>query len=938
MLVRAKVCLFLAACCCLNICSIAHAKSVYAISRHSDSTVKAFDIQDTGLELQYTGRFPNNGSGAIDLTVNDRDDIIFVSYDGVNILEAISTKTMEPVATETISGGTENEIAGLEYCHAYNLLLAAERYDASIRVLEYDPISKVFTKNVEVAMPDVDSGGILGLCLDEQEMRLYVSMSYEDTVVKYYDFDVQGDEISVTYQGDIPIEWDGDKIAVGIALYNNGAGTKYLYSSGYNHENPQEHPYVIRTSLTASNEVIDRLGVKIDPCTYVAGMDTDDETGYLYLTTLVGISSIRVYDPNQWTDDPNDCQYVQMFTDPDTSGPAGIAVGPNFFSPNQLFINKKQISPDPNTCVNPDTMVTYRTAFHQDQAEESNVVLREFLPEESIFVSADPNTGYYDSLAHTYSWDVGHLPALEPNGISDPNRYYEITIYVTNTAEPGGYIVNMAEVESDSSYAKDNVRTSICCWTLDGHIYVNHEATGHNSGVNWENAYRDLNDALNRSAGGCGSEVWVAEGVYSPGNSTSDTYQIPDNVEVYGGFEGTETSRDQRNWMAHQTILSGYIDEDSFGNSVQSETVVTMGNNTLLDGFMIQAGEYQGILGKNSDFTVRNCDLVDNEQIGIYSENGDLTVEWCEVANSGFQGLYHVGNSGTRAIIKNCRIYNNLKDGIYTSNSNLHIINSLIYQNGLAGDSDNPYYGVDLLNSHPDLLLCNNTIVSNMNGGVHAVGGNLPQILNCIIWNNADKQLAGFNADSAAFNSCIQDCNDINFNISVDPGFAYGKLSLGNTNYHLAYDSPCIDAGDGVTDVNDFDIDGQTRVYGDFVDIGADEAVSCDGVLTADDIYDSQDRNADGFVNYADFPRFSEAWLCHDPNDPSLTTDPNRIGDPNYVDPATISQWQLCWDPTCNLDNTSTSAYEIDMADLEFFWDEHWFWIACWKENEIFDW
>lgn len=932
--------MFLIACYCLNAYSVAHAKSVYAISRHSNSTVQAFHIMDSGIELEYTGQFPNNGSGAIDLAVNNSDNIIFSSYDGVNIIEAISTKTMERVATEIISGGTENEIAGLEFCQTYNLLLAAERYAQSIRVLEYDSDAGIFTRNIEIPMPEVESGGILGICMDEQEMRLYISQSSNATIVRYYDFEVQGDQINVTHEGNISIELDGQsKIAVGIALYNDGAGTKYLYSTGYNHENPQEHPYIIRTSLTASNEVIERFGVVMEPYTFVAGVDTDNETGYLYLTTLGAISSVRVYDPNQWTDDPNDCQFLQKITGSYIVGPAGIAVGPNLFAPNRLWIEKKQVSPNPNTCVNPDTFVTYRTAFHQGQKEEFNVVLKEFLPEESIFVSADPNTGFYDPAAHTYSWDVGYLPALDPNSPADPNLYCEITVYVTNTAEPGGSIMNIVEVESDSAYAKDTLQTTICCWTTDNLIYVNENAIGHNSGVNWTNAYRTLNDALNRAMMGCGTEIWVAQGVYSPGNAISETYSVPDNVEIYGGFKGDETDRSQRNWVAHPTILSGYIDIDSFGDDVQTNIVVTMGNNTLLDGFTVQAGEYRGIIGENVDFVVKNCILLDNDRIGIYSANGDLTVDWCEVKNSGFQGIYHIGDDNTQEVVSNCKIYDNQQDGIYTSNSNLHIINSLIYQNGLGSNPGNSYYGIKVLNPSPDSVLRNNTIVSNMNAGVHFTGENLPLLLNCIIWGNETKQLAGFDADTAAFNSCIQDCNDVpdHDNISTDPNFAYNPLGSANTNFHLAYNSPCVNAGDGVTDANEFDIDGEMRIYGDIVDIGADEAVACDGDLTEDDIYSPQDWDADGLINHTEFTRLSEKWLCHDPNDPSITTDPNRINDPNYADPDTMLQWRQCWDSKYNLDETLTSAYEIDLEDLEMFWDNYWLWIACWKENEFLD-
>ncbi|MBN2377599.1 MAG: hypothetical protein JXD22_14460 [Sedimentisphaerales bacterium] len=63
-----------------------------------------------------------------------------------------------------------------------------------------------------------------------------------------------------------------------------------------------------------------------------------------------------------------------------------------------------------------------------------------------------------------------------------------------------------------------------------------------------------------------GDEIWVAAGAYYPSakvGGTSDrhkTFQMINGVAIYGGFNGTETSRSQRDVQGNETILSGDTD------------------------------------------------------------------------------------------------------------------------------------------------------------------------------------------------------------------------------------------------------------------------------------------------------------------------------------------------------------------------------------------
>jgi predicted outer membrane repeat protein len=93
-------------------------------------------------------------------------------------------------------------------------------------------------------------------------------------------------------------------------------------------------------------------------------------------------------------------------------------------------------------------------------------------------------------------------------------------------------------------------------------IFVNASATGAGDGSSWPDAFPHLQDAL--AATMSGEEIWVAAGTYRPDQGVSITpgdrqaaFVMKGGVALFGGFAGDEQRRDDRDFTAHPTILSG---------------------------------------------------------------------------------------------------------------------------------------------------------------------------------------------------------------------------------------------------------------------------------------------------------------------------------------------------------------------------------------------
>ncbi len=420
------------------------------------------------------------------------------------------------------------------------------------------------------------------------------------------------------------------------------------------------------------------------------------------------------------------------------------------------------------------------------------------------------------------------------------------------------------------------------CTTL---VYVDGNAFGANDGTSWADAYTDLRLAL--AFAPPYSQLWVAEGTYKPwpdGTNRNGSFILRSDVGVYGGFTGVETSLDQRDWIAHPTILSGDLDGNDGPNLVgyqeNSYSVLTAPLGTsptaVLDGFVVHHGSASETAGCDAfdvffancrggaiyalgSPTVRNCDFVENYggfHGGAVYNYGNATYTRCSFSrNTAFEGGAVYNDAGARPMFVNCSFVENVADrggAIYSTGAPTGEITmaGCVFNGNLATSRGGAMYSVNVQNKIASCTFANNEALVD-NGGLVTTVGSVTFIDNSILWANVDPvgtteqaQLAG-GTYVVAF-SAVEGWSGALLGISTsaaDPLFvdldgADGVAGNADDDLHLSAVSPLIDAGDTTrvpADATDLDRDGDTaeplpldvdggaRVAGSVVDPGAFE-------------------------------------------------------------------------------------------------------------------
>lgn len=378
----------------------------------------------------------------------------------------------------------------------------------------------------------------------------------------------------------------------------------------------------------------------------------------------------------------------------------------------------------------------------------------------SVKTSFDRDFNWRQMAYPLWSWNVLEGSVMHDKG--DKNSYNQ-TIY--GSEDMAGNTRVHGETIDIGAYEFQPVAASRI-------RYVMKTAQGTGDGTSWTNASGDLQKMIDELADNNpqnqAGEVWVAAGTYQPigwidtDKNYTAAFRMRDGISVYGGFKGSESSKNARSmtgnmpWQyEYKTILKGAsYQDDAEWNATDTKWNVSSSASrhvvwfapypyqednsftkvTILDGFTIVGGHAQGDTGIN-DF---RTDCGGGVFMGVNSYLYNCIVKECSAVSDG-GGVYTEGGR-----IMGSLIYNSSADsnggGIFVDNAGI-VLQSMM-TNCAATNGGGIYLNRDALwdgKEHPEYLILSTSIVSNntnkANGAVYCNDGGV--ILQTTITQNA---------------------------------------------------------------------------------------------------------------------------------------------------------------------------------------------------------
>jgi hypothetical protein len=324
----------------------------------------------------------------------------------------------------------------------------------------------------------------------------------------------------------------------------------------------------------------------------------------------------------------------------------------------------------------------------------------------------------------------------------------------------------------------------------NGIVYVKKNVAGGNgSGNSWTHATPELAYVLEYAQTNSAiKEIWVATGTYTPlyqGDGNWESRNVDNifnitNLKIYGGFNGTEDTREARNWKSNPTIISGNIGNvDSFyDNTLKLVKSVDATLETILDGFILEKANRgtSNISFSNSSarHIINHCIIRDNESMaGTVEANSMadmLIANTLFLRNTGYQVGGFMNYLGTLTS-QQVKIVNTIfakntgqNSGGIENYGQLSIANSIFWNNTSRFSSTHDIY----TDSETDIIVSNT--ITQVYGSV-SNGRTTNNLVGAYPWftdpNNDDYSLLSYSpavnaGDNSLYDDSILGAHDLN--------------------------------------------------------------------------------------------------------------------------------------------------------------------------------